>query len=349
MINSEFEIDDKNMGLVKDLVESVTSEVGRALIGITVMQLCIKSICPEQSVRLHKGGRATGTNFSWKEGISMRTLDKNYITPLLREFDLLRLNADGFMMTRSLAENYPYTELYKAALRGAKIEWLDIIEALEDGKLNPLGGLKFLISLLINRSNKFIELSNTCLAEISIFLKKKKPSPENIKDIIESFVETSEYSARAFEIAIYAAYIALDEIELVDGFLKPLSQMRSANKKHGNIGDIEILESQRGMTIIQSFDAKYGKSNLREELEELSEKLTYHPECKVASFITNHTPLKSKEIVNRASDIQALHDCQIQIQSFSEWHSDMISLISGEAQSFSERWSFFNKINKIFF
>jgi hypothetical protein len=36
--------------------------------------------------------------------------------------------------------------------------------------------------------------------------------------------------------------------------LKPLSQMRSANKKHGNIGDIEILEARQ---IIESWDAKY--------------------------------------------------------------------------------------------
>jgi len=86
------------------------------------IQLTIKSISPEQSIRLHKG--SSSTSFSWKEGISMRVLDKNYITPLLRKYKLLRLNADGFMMTRTLAENYPYSQVYKAAIRGAKKEWL---------------------------------------------------------------------------------------------------------------------------------------------------------------------------------------------------------------------------------
>lgn len=334
----DFEIDERQASLMKGLVESVTSEVGRALIGITVMQLCIKAICPEQSVRLHKGGKATGTNFSWKEGISMRTLDKSFITPVLREFDLLSLNADGFMMTRSLAENYPYTELYKAALRGAKTEWLEIIEALEDGKLYPLGALKYLISLLINRSKKFVQLSDSCLGKLHIFLEKKKPNPNDIRDLIGRFVETSEYSARVFEIAIFSAYLALDEIGLVDGFLKPLSQMRSANKKHGNIGDVEILESSKGMTIIESWDAKFGKSNLREELEELSEKLAFHPECKLAGFITNLDPVRSQEILSRAEDIHALHDCEIKIHSFTEWHSNLMALVADEAQNFSERW-----------
>ena len=35
--------------------------------------------------------------------------------------------------------------------------------------------------------------------------------------------------------------------------LKPLSQMRSANKKHGNIGDIELLEDRQ---IVEAWDAK---------------------------------------------------------------------------------------------
>ena len=68
-------ITQESLGL---LVDSLTSEVGRALIGLSVMQLCIKSIVPEQSVRLHKGSSNRGS-FSWTEGISMRSLDKNYM------------------------------------------------------------------------------------------------------------------------------------------------------------------------------------------------------------------------------------------------------------------------------
>ena len=40
---------------VNGLVDSLTSEVGRALIGLSVMQLCVKSIAPDQNIRLHKG------------------------------------------------------------------------------------------------------------------------------------------------------------------------------------------------------------------------------------------------------------------------------------------------------
>ena len=111
------DIDDNHKMLLDDLVDSVTSEVGRAIVGLTVLQLSVKTICPEQDIRLHKGS-ATNTGFSWKEGISMRTIDKNFITPALRSYGLLSFNADGFMMTRSLAENYPYSKFYKASIRG---------------------------------------------------------------------------------------------------------------------------------------------------------------------------------------------------------------------------------------
>lgn len=323
--------------IIESLVNSVTSEVGRALIGLTVLQLCIKSICPEQNIRLHKGGRG---DFSWEEGISMRTLDKSYITPALREFDLLSLNADGFMMTRSLAENYPYGTLYKAAMRGAKNAWIAVVEALEEGSLPPLEALTHLISLLINKSKKFEELTNDCIAHANSFLTQQT---ENIDTfcVLTQFINQSEYSARAFEIVIHSAYQALQEMNLLEpNRLKPLSQMRSANKKHGNIGDIEILSPDKGIQIIEAWDAKFGKDNLREELEELSEKLSVHPDCKKAGFITDKEVTPRDEIIKRIEDISEYHKCEIEIISFELWHKNLINIFVAEdhIETFSKKW-----------
>ena len=58
----------------------------------------------------------------------MRSIDTEYITPVLREEGLVKLNSFGFMMTRTLAENYPYTKVYKAAMRGARAEWIAIVD-----------------------------------------------------------------------------------------------------------------------------------------------------------------------------------------------------------------------------
>jgi len=267
------------------LVESVTSEVGRALVGLTVLQLCVKAIEPTQSIRLHKG--STGVrDFSWQEGISMRSLDRLYITPILRKYDLLRLNADGFMMTRSLAENYPYSPVYKANIRGARREWLSIVEGIEANEIASEPALHYLLSQLLNQASAFKKLAVQTMAALQQFLESVEyVNQELVTESIWRHINESDYAARIMEIAMHSLMQAMQELQIFpDRALKPLSQMRSANKKHGNIGDIEILQARQ---IIESWDAKYGKSYLRDELEELADKLEAHPAVVLAGFVTS--------------------------------------------------------------
>lgn len=141
------DLTDDNRARLKDLVDGLTSEVGRALVGLSVLQLTIKSIVPEQSIRLHKGGRSS-SRFSWKDGLSMRSIDRKYNTPFLRKYDLLSMNRDGVFMTRSLAENYPYSKLYKAEMRGPFKEWVEIVDEIELGSMPGKSGLCYLLTLL---------------------------------------------------------------------------------------------------------------------------------------------------------------------------------------------------------
>jgi hypothetical protein len=299
---------------IRMLVDSVTSEVGRALIGLTFLQLTIKTLSPEQSIRLHKGGRM-GSGFSWAEGISMRTIDKNYITPILRKYNLLSLNADGIMMTRSLAENYPYSFLYKADLRGAKEQWLTIVEFLEGNSFKTEEALKFLIKLLLDRASAF-----ECSANETIGLYNQKchkiSSRNDVMALFMQHRDASDYAARLLEICMHSLCQAAVEQGAITLELKPLSQMRSANKKHGNVGDIEFLD---GNVIVEAWDAKFGKAYLREELEELHEKLTLHPDICQAGFVTSDEPMLNKEISNRIDEIEELHSVKVYIVRLNEW------------------------------
>jgi len=323
--------------LLNELVSSLTSEYGRAVIGLTILQLLVKTICPEQSIRLHKGGTNSGS-FSWTEGISMRSLDKSFVTPVLRELDLLKINADGVMMTRTLAENYPYTKLYKAAVRGAKSEWIKVIDEIERGNLDPEASLRYVISLLINRSEAFKILSEDVLRKSHAHA-QRNPHPNDLKNLISNFFNESSYKARAFEIVLHSAYQALDELAKLPGALLPLGQMRSANKKHKNIGDIEIALSDSGGPIIEAWDAKFGKADLREEVEELSEKLVIHPDCLVAGFITDQAPSINSDLSDRMIDIGQSTGCEISILSFEDWHAEIIEyLTDAENNAFHARW-----------
>lgn len=95
-----------------------------------------------------------------------------------------------------------------------------------------------------------------------------------------------------------------------------MSQMRSANKKHGNIGDVELLENGE---IIEAWDAKYGKTYLRDELEELSDKLARHRHVLTVGFVTSGDVERLDELVPRLQDIEDVYHVRVEIVSFSAW------------------------------
>lgn len=323
---------------VNGLVDSLTSEVGRALIGLSVMQLCVKSIVPEQNIRLHKGS-VNSKSFSWVEGIPMRTLDKKHVTPTLRKYDLLRLNADGFMMTRSLAENYPYTHLYKANLRGAREEWLTLVEEVESENTSALETLKYLISRLINVAADFSDEASALLSEAETIV-AKCADRESTKSILVKHTEESDYAARLLEINMHAlAQAAVESGAYGDTEVKPLSQMRSANKKHGNIGDIELLE---GDQIVEAWDAKYGKGYLREEIEELKEKLQNHDNVKTVGFVTNVGIDREEEIQKRVNEIEQLYSISLKILTYPDWvnliYEKVLSTEMATEIELSQKW-----------
>ena len=54
------DLSEDNKKLLRSIVNGITSEVGRALVGLACLQLTIKAIAPEQNVRLHKGSTLRG-------------------------------------------------------------------------------------------------------------------------------------------------------------------------------------------------------------------------------------------------------------------------------------------------
>ena len=306
-------LSEENQRILRNLVNGITSEVGRALVGLTFLQLTIKSIAPDQSIRLHKGTTRKGS-FSWVDGISMRTIDSTFITPFLREYRLLNLNSYGAFMTRSLAENYPYTSLYKAEMRGPFSDWIVIVDAIEENRMPPELGLSYMMALLQNRSDHFQQMADSVC---KLLEKHKCKSYSEIKDAISMFFNTTEYSARAFEVTLHGLFQAMEELHLLgDANVVPLSQMRSANKKHGNVGDIELTADG---VIIESWDAKYGKPYLRDELEELRDKLITHPDVKVAGFVVNCEVDLRSDIERRKNELEDETATTIHLFSFDQW------------------------------
>lgn len=317
---------------LKDLVDGITSEVGRALVGLAFLQITIKSIVPTQSIRLHKGSTRKGS-FSWVEGISMRTIDSNYNGPFLREKGLLNINKFGIMMTRSLAENYPYSRLYKAEMRGPFDTWIKVVDELETGSVDCTAALAYLMSLLINKSKKFEQIANDTLNTLRACRNFNFNTVENL--FIRFFTET-KYSARAFEVVIHSFMQAYSALGYTDLDLVPMSQMRSANKKHGNVGDVELKEGRR---IVEAWDAKYGKSYLYDELDELRDKLEANPGVLLAGFIVDDSLDLKAEIEEKADEVSITTDTDVRLYTFKEWvNSKLDEVPERERTALAKEW-----------
>lgn len=319
--NSELDVSvdvsQEHLDNIDAIVDAITSEKGRALSGLLCGQLTIKSIAPEQSVRLHKGSNSSA-HFSWKEGLSMRTIDSNYIAPTLRDHDLLRVNRDGVMMTRSLAENYPYSRFYKANIRGAQEEWAEILSAVEsENGPDPEELLDYLLLSFYNRGERAQEAYESVLSLVDEVTERGLTQRDATR-IISEHVSRSDHAARIFEVALHSLFqVKEDNSGLPLGYeLKPLTQMRSANKKHGNIGDLEVVaqDAEGRRRIREAWDAKYGLRDLATEIKEVGDKLSNHPETEIVGLITSEPVTASYDEI--IEGIESKHGVDFRLTDF---------------------------------
>ena len=324
----EVKLPEEQRKAIGQIIGSVTSEMGRALVDIFVLQLVVKVICPEQDVRLHKGNNNRSA-FSWEEGISMRSIDKSYIGPSLRRHDLLRMNKDGAFMSRSFAENYPYTRFYKAEIRGAKQQgkqrWLQIIDDLENGKIDPNTTLLYVLQLLWKYSEAFKNLVQKTLISLKTWIDGKEHlSIENVAELIKRHIERSETRARLLEVAIHSLLQASQELKIdLGGDLKPLMPMRTANLKHGNLGDVEVLS---GSLPIEAWDAKYDQPYLSDALEELVEKIQSFDGAELRfGYILFPNKKAYSEVDRKIEEIDEQYGLKVQVLSFDEWVHEQLA------------------------
>jgi hypothetical protein len=303
---------DADAELLKKIVEGVSENEGRAVVCICFLQLAIKSIEPAQSIRLHKGG---GKGFSWVEGISMRSLDSKYTSKFLRDNHLMSMNSFGAMMTRSFAENYPYSGLYKASIKGPAASWLRLVDSVELGNTNPSLALAYMMVLLKNRSDEFNILSDRAS---SLAKTCKVLSFDEVREGMLNFVDHTTNSARALEVVMHGLMQALQGLGAIeDNQVSPLCQMRTANKKAGSVGDIEIKNFEG--EVVEAWDAKYGKPYLWDELAELGEKLENAPSVTKAGFVVDKKPDIRADILDRKREIEQATKASVYLMSFDEW------------------------------
>jgi hypothetical protein len=146
-----------------------------------------------------------------------------------------------------------------------------------------------------------------------------RPKMAQTESVIENFLQDAPNAARLLEVCIHSFLFTLGDDYVIDLQLKPMTQMRSANKKAGNIGDIELVEDPDGNQIVESWDAKFGTHYYLDELDFLLEKLESHPECKRAGFITESKYEPNAETIQKIKYIEEAYGVKVQILGLSDW------------------------------
>jgi hypothetical protein len=269
----------------------------------------------------------------------MRSIDADFITPALRASGLLQLNIYGIFMTRSLAENYPYTRLYKAAVQGAKEPWLKVVDLLESCEIDATETVRVLLGMLWNQSDEFKQ-SRVEALETFERVRETFIDINDVRCFFQMLFGRATSSARLFELSLHSFYQVLHyQGSLSPYVLKPLSQMRSANKKHGNVGDIEVINGtadSSGRTQVRiAWDAKYGKLELDREVLELRDKLADHGEIEAAGFVVD---VDHNELPQTEYEIEGIG--KIQVMGFDRWtsHYRAPSELVDEERLFAQEW-----------
>lgn len=191
--------------------------------------------------------------------------------------------------------------------------------------------LSYLMLLLKRNADAFKKLANDTIELASVY---KKRTFENIKCLLQLFYDSTYGKARAFEVVMHGLMQAKSEMDAIgDWELVPLSQMRSANKKHGNVGDIELSSDE---IIVEAWDAKYGKTYL---LDELRDKLIDNPGVEVAGFVADRDVDKTDEILDKIADISSDTSTEIILCSFDEWvEMQTYGFSAEEKDNIADKW-----------
>ena len=193
--------------------------------------------------------------------------------------------------------------------------------------------------MLINRSDAFKKTAEMAVREVRVVAQQLN-SLEQAIDFMEAYVNGSPYSARVFEVAMHSFFQVLDdEKKIFGGYLKTHSlRCVLLIKKHGNVGDIEIVKKQGGLEILEAWDAKYGKRDLRDELEELNEKLADHSEAELVGFVVDGSIELKPDIQTRIAELEEIHEVKIEVYNFRDWIRQQATRLPKDAGNINAHW-----------
>lgn len=307
--NEEPKIDEEHAALLSDVAMGLHGD-GRGVVGVCCAQLFAKSVEPGLTTRLHKGGQPSG-DFSWCEGWSLRQVNNKDDVGTgveLNRRGLLYSNTDGgAVMTRSLAESEPFTQLFEPAVKGPRQAWLDIVDSLERQELDPEKGLIYLLKRLVDEK-QFIEESTEQILDLVNQFAATDPSMDDVMDLITTHVDQADQGSSLLEIAVHSFLQIIEDTGSLTGELVQLQTLTSPDRRGGGstreVRDLGDVQTTVDGSMRAAWDAKLGITITREELSSLEEKLSSEMTPEFVGYITLDEPTLGNEVDSQPDDLE---------------------------------------------
>lgn len=284
---------------VKDQIKLIVSraEDNKGIIAVLTTLLSHKLVNPAQDIRNHQA--------QIKNGFSGRTIDKDFITPWIKEHSFPAMAESGWL-TRSLEQAVPYDFNYTGKIKPQEIKdsFLNIIDYVETKNGNAESVLEYFLSALIKkRDSASIDLA--------------KPHSFSINKIVQVLEKhfTYKYScagaSRLPVLAIYAAYqCMMKEVERFNGkTLLPMESHNSADSQSGRIGDIDIWENNAAF---EGVEVKHEIKITDELVRHAYEKFKIYPTDRYYLLTTAYMDSADWDSINAEIEkISKIHGCQV--------------------------------------
>lgn len=237
----------KQLEWVNKIVEKEENQ--KAVFTIVISSLTYKSLYPEQDVRLHKK--------KFEKGYSGRSFDTKNVTPFLQKKNFRGFMKESGWLTRSLEQVAPFNLDFPGSIRNNDVKnaFLQILNDVEENKVNPIQYLEIILKKSIIERNKTIDLINPIESE----------SNYNIEDTIKMlhdhfyFKYQSGGASILPVIAIYSVYECIvDELVRFNGkYLENLASHTSSDRRSGAAGDI-MIRNKDDEEIYEVIEVKFG-------------------------------------------------------------------------------------------
>ncbi len=288
---------DNNIRKSLDII-LLKAESQKGVCTVVFTSVAYKIIHQEQDIRKHQT--------SIPGGYSGRSFDTAYITPFLKSKQFPSMEESGWL-TRSLEQKVPYDRNYTGAIKEPlKSAFLEVLEAVQVGKVDPSAVLDYMMQgLIIQRDTKNIDLA--------------RPKNLSINEIVNLLDEHfhHKYSARGAArlpvLALYATYQCLmDECKRFENKkLLPLESHTSADAQSGRMGDIDVVNTDN--TPFEAVEVKFDIPISYNIVETAKGKIIR------SNSISRYYILSTKELVETDIDkidgtikqVKNVHNCQL--------------------------------------